>query len=70
MFGLVNSSEILVESINESKQTSGYGVVLHTDFMEDECWEYFIEEEEEEEEMRAHVLDKLIAERSKQSFRL
>ena len=70
MFGLVNSSEILVESINESKQTSGYGVVLHTDFMEDECWEYFIEEEEEEEEMRAHVLDKLIAERSKQSFRI
>ena len=70
MFGLV-SSEILVESINESKQTSGYGVVLHTDFMEDECWEYFIEEEEEEEEeMRAHVLDKLIAERSKQSFRI
>ena len=72
MFGLVNSSEILVESINESKQTSGYGVVLHTDFMEDECWEYFIEEEEEEEEeeMRAHVLDKLTAERSKQSFRI
>ena len=70
MFGLVNSSEILVESINESKQTSGYGVVLRTDFMEDECWEYFIEEEEEEEEMRAHVLDKLIAERSKQSFRI
>ena len=68
MFGLV-SSEILVESFNEPKQTSGYGVVLHTDFMEDECWEYFIEEEEEEE-LRAHVLDKLIAERSKQSFRI
>ena len=67
MFGLV-SSEILVESFNEPKQTSGYGVVLHTDFMEDECWEYFIEEEEEE--LRAHVLDKLIAERSKQSFRI
>ena len=66
MFGLV-SSEILVESFNEPKQTSGYGVVLHTDFMEDECWEYFIEEEEE---LRAHVLDKLIAERSKQSFRI
>ena len=61
LFGLISS-----ECFNELKQTTGYGVVLHTDFMEDECWEYFIEEEE----LRAHVLDKLIAERRKQSFRI
>ena len=64
MFGLV-SFEIL-ECINESIQTSGNGVVLQVDIMEDKFWEHFIEEEE----LRAHVLDKLIAERSKKSFRI
>ena len=70
MFGLI-LIEIPMESFNESKQTSGYGVVLQIDFMEDKDWEYCREvEEEEEEELRAHVLDKLIAERSKKSFRI
>ena len=72
MFGLI-LIEIPMESFNESKQTSGYGVVLQIDFMEDKDWEYcreVEEEEEEEEELRAHVLDKLIAERSKKSFRI
>ena len=64
MFGLV-SFEIL-ECFNESIQTSGNGVVLQVDIMEDKFWEHFIEEEE----LRAHVLDKLIAERSKQSFKI
>ena len=64
MFGLV-SFEIL-ECINESIQTSGNGVVLQVDIMEDKFWEHFIEEEE----LRAHVLDKLIAERSKKIFRI
>ena len=70
MFGLI-LIEIPMESFNVSKQTSGYGVVLQIDFMEDKDWEYCREvEEEEEEELRAHVLDKLIAERSKKSFRI
>ena len=64
MFGLV-SFEIL-ECFNESIQTSGNGVVLQVDIMEDKFWEHFIEEEE----LRAHVLDKLIAERSKKIFRI
>ena len=71
MFGLI-LIEIPMESFNESKQTSGYGVVLQIDFMEDKDWEYcrevVEEEEKEEEELRAHVFDKLIAERSKKSF--
>ena len=73
MFGLI-LIEIPMESFNESKQTSGYGVVLQIDLMEDKDWEYCREvaeeEEEEEEELRAHVLDKLIAERSQKSFRV
>lgn len=70
MFGLI-LIEIPMESFNVSKQTSGYGVVLQIDFMEDKDWEYCREvEEEEEEELRAHVLDKLIEERSKNNFRI
>ena len=64
MFGLV-SFEIL-EYFNESIQTSGNGVVLQVDIMEDKFWEHFIEEEE----LRAHALGKQIAERSKKSFRI
>ena len=33
---------IMTESFNESKQTSGYGVVLQMKSMEDEFWEYFV----------------------------
>ena len=70
MFGLI-LIEIPMESFNVSKHTSGYGVVLQIDFMEDKDWEYCREVvEEEEEELRAHVLDKLIEERSKKSFRI
>ena len=66
MFGLISIEILMMESFNESKQTSGYGVVLQIESMEDDFWEYFIKEEE----LRAHVLDKLIADRSKQSFRI
>ena len=66
MFGLISIEILMMESFNESKQTSGYGVVLQIESMEDEFSEYFIKEEE----LRAHVLDKLIADRSKQSFRI
>ena len=70
MFGLI-LIEIPMESFNESKQTSGYGVVLQIALMEDKDWEYCREvAEEEEEELKAHVLDKLIAERSQKSFRV
>lgn len=69
MFGLIF---IDIESFNESKQTSGYGVVLQKDLME-EKWVVFrevVEEEEEEEELSAHVVEKKInAERSRNSFR-
>ena len=64
MFGLVSFERL--ECFNESIQTSGNGVGLQVDIMEDKFWEHFIEEEE----LRAHVLDKLIAERSKKSFRI
>jgi hypothetical protein len=64
MFGLIL---IEMESFNESKQTSGYGVVWQNDSMEDKYWEC---REFVEEDLRAHVVDKVIAERSKNSFRM
>ena len=42
MFGLISIEILMMESFNESKQTSGYGVVLQIESMEDEFWEYFI----------------------------
>lgn len=66
MFGLIFMD---IESFKESKQTSGCGVVLQKDFME-EKWVYReVVEEEEEEELRAHVVEWNIAERSRNSFR-
>ena len=65
MFGLIFMD---IESFNESKQTSGCGVFLQKDFME-EKWVFREVVEEEEEELRAHVVEWNIAERSRNIFR-
>lgn len=64
---------IETESFNESKQTSGYGVDLQNDLIEDKLGlklVVFVEEEEEEEELwRAlQVVEKKIMQRSCNTF--
>lgn len=59
---------IEMESLSDSKQTSGYGVDLQTDLIE-ERWESreVVVVEEKEEELRAHVVEKKSRESKKKS---
>lgn len=63
---------IEIESFNESKHTSGYGVDLQNDLIEDKLGlklVAFVEEEEEEELWRApQVVEKKIMQRSCNTF--
>ncbi|KAI7981713.1 hypothetical protein LOK49_Contig17G00008 [Camellia lanceoleosa] len=60
---------IEMESLSESKQTSGYGVDLQTNLIEERWESREVVVVEEKDELRAHVVEKKSRESKKKSSR-